>query len=206
MLLHQATLAANWSNLSRYAREGCPDFIPVADEELYEHSCEALARFAAPSVVERLDLGRRAPVLLLGWGGAGYGEAVDRRWPGLEFATRNPFIGDPAWAEEERAFGTIILSGLLASSDRGEVQLMLENSVARLADGGFLVLHDAFVPAGALPPPEVVLGSLGRRMYRGGCRTWSIGRLREALEKLRLRQIHVQQMPAATTLVTAERP
>jgi hypothetical protein len=45
-----------------------------------------------------------------------------------------------------------------------------------------LMLHDAFLPGGALPPPEVVLGSLDGASG-GGCRTWPIDRLREALKR-----------------------
>jgi hypothetical protein len=94
---------------------------------------------------------------------------------------------------------------LLASSNRGEVEQMLGAAAAHLRADGLLVLHDAFLPGGALPPPEVILGALGRRMARGGCRTWPIQRLERTLERLGFAEIRAQPMAAGTLLVTAER-
>jgi predicted O-methyltransferase YrrM len=102
-------------------------------------------------------------------------------------------------------YETIVLSGLLSSANRGEVQQILEAGASRLKETGILVLHDAFLPAAVLPPPEVVLGTLARRISRGGCRSWSISRLREALQALGFRSVVAEPLPAGTVLVTAKR-
>jgi len=213
-LLHQSQLAADWSELDSYVRTGCRDFIQTspAEEALHQESCEALARFAAPLVAEKLDLGAKGPVLVVGYGGAHYREAITARWPELLVTVTNPFRNpgvplalQPGLAGGEGAYGAIILSGLLGSANRGEVQRFLELAAGRLSPGGLLALHDTFLPGGALPPPEVVLGALGRRMRRGGCRTWSIDRLTATLESLGFDTIEWQNLHAGTVLVTAQR-
>jgi len=137
---------------------------------------------------------------------------VAARWPEIEFAAVNPFgsgrIPLSLLAELQpggKPCGTVVLSGLLASANVGEVQQVLERTAGRLRAGGLLVLHDNFLPGGALPPPEVVLGSLGRRMRRGGCRTWSAERLETALSALGFQNIESTALPAGTLLVTARR-
>ena len=99
----------------------------------------------------------------------------------------------------------VLLSGLLASCAGGQVDEMLRAAASRLAEGGVLALHDNFLPAGCLPPPEVLLGALGRRLDRGGCRNWSIGRLHDALAALGFNSIHSTPLPAGSRLVTARR-
>ena len=213
-LLHQCRLAAGWSELEGYVRSGCRDFVQVAPDEeaLHQRCCEALARFAAPSVADKLDLGGKGPVLVVGYGGQEYKEAIARRWPQLSVTAVNPFRNpgvppalQPGLGQAEDSFGAVVLSGLLGSANRGEVQQFLELAAGRLRPGGLLALHDSFLPGGVLPPPEVVLGALGRRMRRGGCRTWSIDRLRRALEALGFDRIEWQNLHAGTVLVTARR-
>jgi hypothetical protein len=82
---------------------------------------------------------------------------------------------------------------------------MLGAAAARLGNDGILALHDTFLPANTLPPPEVVLGALGRRVRRDGCRNWPVGRLQEALASLGFKSIHFTALPAGNTLVTASR-
>ncbi len=209
-LLHQARLSTDWTRLAEYGRAGCPDSIPVPSEEEHHASCEALARFAAPAVAENLNLGSHGPVLLVGYGGESYRRVIAGRWPQLAFTADNPFPNGSSplsVLKRTRAkggrFGSIFLSGLLASCNRGEVQQALEACPKRLRDDGLLVLHDTFLPGSVLPPPEVVLGSLARRMYRGGCRTWPLERLVGALGDLGFRQIEARALPAGTILVTA---
>jgi uroporphyrin-III C-methyltransferase len=209
-LLCQAAQSADWEILTRYAADGCRDFMPNCDEAGYWEGCEALARFSAPAVVEKLDLGGHGPVLLIGWGGEAYREALAKRWPSLPFVSRNPFAGGGGFLElsaamppNEAGYGTILLSGVLGSCGRGQVQKMLVAAASRLQADGILALHDAFLPAGVLPPPEVVLGRLGRRMARGGCRAWSTGRLNDALQALEFARIGAETLPAGTVLVTA---
>jgi uroporphyrin-III C-methyltransferase len=211
LLLYQSRLAGGWEAVARYAREGCPEFLPAADGDVYRAACEELARFAAPAVAEKLDLARRGPVLLIGWGGQAYRQAFALRWPHLQFTEWNPFLAPRrlppllGWPPGLPDAGTVLLSGLLASSNRGEVEQMLGAAAAHLRADGLLVLHDAFLPGGALPPPEVILGALGRRMARGGCRTWPVQRLERTLERLGFAEIRAQPMAAGTLLVTAER-
>jgi len=211
-LLQQARLSAEWRELESYAEGGLPEAPREPDERLHQASCEALARFAAPAVTEKLDLGPYDPVLLIGYGGEAYRQTVSKRWPRLRLTAVNPFAaGQPApsafrggEAEQDR-FGAIVLSGLLGSCDRGEVQRTLDASRSRLREDGLLILHDMFLPAGVLPPPEVVLGSLARRIKRRGCRTWSLERLRGALGSLGFPDVAAEPLPAGTVLVTARR-
>ncbi len=211
-LLQYARESAPWGKLGGYAREGCRDFLPAALESPMDATCEALARFAAPAVTDKLDLGKSSRVRLLGWGGEAYREAVSARWPALKFSWRNPFAGprlEPGnpfqGLEREGPWGTVILSGLLASCSKGEVQRALETVVAALEPGGLAVLHDAFLPISVLPPVEVALGTLSRHMARGGCRTWSVPRIETALESLGLTSIRSEALPAGTVLVTARK-
>lgn len=210
MLLHQASQSCSWTGLADYARRGRQDFTEGASEECHQDSCEAIARFSAPAVAEKLDLSGRGPVLLVGYGGEAYREAIALRWPGLDFQHRNPFSGPDAALKllsplptSGGPFGAVILSGLLASCHPGQVQKILDLSASALRPGGLLVLHDAFLPASVLPPPEVLLAALGRHVSRGGCRTWSISRLEEALRSLGLASLKVQPLPAGTVLATA---
>ncbi len=209
-LLHQARLSAEWRRLAEYGRAGCPESVPVASEDEHHAACEALARFAAPAVADKLDLGPHGPVLLMGYGGDSYRRAVAGRWPHLVFTAANPFLNgsSPLAALAETGgtvFGAILLVGLLGSCNRGEVEQVLEACPGRLRAGGLLALHDTFLPASALPPPEVLLGSLGRRMQRGGCRTWSLERLEGVLRELGFGEITSRSLPAGTILVTARR-
>ena len=204
-LLYQAAAAGGWEALSRYALNGPPgESPPAGDWELHRDSCECLARYAAPAVVDKLPLSGRSSLLLVGWGEQAYRDAIAQRHPGLEFGARNPFLGAQL-PEQEHAYGVVLLSGLLASCAGGQVDEMLKAAASRLADGGILALHDAFLPAGALPPPEVVLGALGRRLDRGGCRNWSIGRLHDTLAALGFNSIHSTALAAGSRLVTASR-
>jgi hypothetical protein len=155
-------------------------------------------------VVDKLPLSGRGSLLLIGWGEEAYRDAIAQRHPGLEFGVRNPFLGAQP-PEEERTYGVVPLSGLLASCPGGQVEEMLKAAAFRLADGGILALHDTFLPACSLPPPEVVLGALGRRLGGSGCRDWSVGRLHDTLAALGFNSICSTPLPAGGTLVTASR-
>jgi uroporphyrin-III C-methyltransferase len=210
MLLHQASQSCSWEELAAYARRGRQDFMEGVEEAAHQDSCEAVARFSAPAVAERLDLNGKGPVLLVGYGGEAYRDAIALRWPALPFQHRNPFAGPDAALKllsplpvSGGPYGAVILSGLLASCHPGQVQKILDLSAADLKPGGLLVLHDAFLPAGVLPPPEVLLAALGRHVRRGGCRTWSIARLEDTLRGLSMASVKVQPLPAGTVLVTA---
>ena len=85
-----------------------------------------------------------------------------------------------------------------------EEERALEMSAAALKDDGVLVLHDAFLPTGTLPP-EVVLGALGRHLTCRPSGNWSIDRLRAALETLGLRAVRAEYLPGGTVIVTARK-
>jgi len=211
-LLFQVAQSSGWEGLARYASEGCRDFTAGPAGTAHQEACEAMARFAAPAVVERLDLGERGPVLLVGWGGKAYREAIAVRWPQLVCAVCNPLArcgNIQEWCDAipsgEEPYGAILLSGLMSSCARGQMQKMLHAAARRLRADGIMVLHDAFLPESASPAPEVLLDGLGQRVLRGGCRAWSTGRLRDALCALGLSETHAEPLPGATVLVTARR-
>jgi uroporphyrin-III C-methyltransferase len=212
-LLHQAAVSTSWTQLADYVRHGrhAPAQLADGDDVLYRDRCEALARFAAPSVVEKLDLAERGPVLILGWGGKAYCEAVMLRWPDLRVRAANPFaVPDHLVRPLETAalhngrYGTVLVSGLLASC-RNDIERILEACIGSLAENGLLVLHDGFLPRGALPPRETVLGTLGRRVVGRGCRAWTMSRLTQTLSDLGFCSARAEAHGAGTLLVTAER-
>ncbi len=154
--------------------------------------------------MKRLDLAEKSPVLLLGWGGEAYRTALTRRWPDLALEIRNPLLGpSPLTVPQANSYGSIILSGLVARSAEEE-DLILRASAAALQDDGVLVLHDAFLPTGLLPP-EVVLGALGRHLTCRPGDNWSIERLRSVLETLALRDVGAEYLPSGTVIVTARK-
>jgi len=210
-LLEQIALSTSWDALAGYARGGpavraaAPD--PAAADGAGR---EALARFMAPAIVDRLDLAARGPILHVGWGGGAYVDAITRRWPDLSVTTCNPFHAPdplPALAAHRRAggYGCVVLSGLLASCARGEVDALLAAAADASDARGLLVLHDAFVPGSVLPPADLLLGALARHAARGGCRTWSTTRLTGALQDLGYQVVTAAPVAAGTLLVTAER-
>jgi uroporphyrin-III C-methyltransferase len=209
-LLYLGWQSSSWAGLDRYLRQGRPSFQAPASDPWIKAGCEAFARLAAQTVLERLSLDSRGPVLLLGWGGEAYGEAIAARWPSLGFVCRNPFLetqpredGLVPAAPGDGQWGTMILSGLLASCDRGQIQGILEEAQRALRPGGQLALLDAFLPSSTLPPAEAVLGTLARHMERGGCQAWSVVRLREVLEGFGFLEVREENLSAGMILVTA---
>jgi hypothetical protein len=117
---------------------------------------------------------------------------------------RNPLLAPaPLPPPKPGAYGAVVLSGLVARSPREE-ESILRASAAALKDGGLLILHDAFLPNGLLPP-EVVLGALGRHLTCRPGSDWSIDLLQETLESLGLRDMHAEHLPAGTVVVTAQK-
>ena len=137
-------------------------------------------------------------------GGKAYDEALARCSPGVAFSAVNPFLGQPIPNGE--LYGAVLLSGVLASSKRGEVDRVLTEATMALKRDGLLAFHDAFLPAGVVPSPESSLGALVRRVTRGGCRDWPVERVREALTRLGLADVCSEALPAGTFLVTARKP
>jgi hypothetical protein len=203
-LLHQLGQFSRWEAVAAYARSGESGQLPSGQEASDFACCECLAGFSAPAVVRELDLSNRRPMLLLGWGGAAYAAALTRRWPDLALEIRNPLMGsDPVPILKAGAYGVVVLSGMVARSAREEERI-LEASAAALQDDGVLVLHDALLPTGALPP-EVVLGALGRHLTCRPSGNWSIDRLRAALETLGLREVRAEYLAGGTVIVTSRK-
>jgi len=208
-LLYQAAHLAPLTAMGRYLLNGREDG-PQADlQDLHRQSCECLARYAAPHVLDKLDLAPHGPALLIGWGGGFYRELVSRRWPDLALDVRNPFAadgrGDPAQTigNGGASYGAVLFSGLLAGCDREQFGPALESAARVLKAGGLLVLHDTFVCSEAPPPPEVLLFALGRHVMRGGSRNWSIARLEAELRSLGFQLLSTEPIPGGTQLVTA---
>lgn len=207
-LLYQASLGEPWRALYRYVMDG-RQFAPASNRQPYEQSSECLARFAAPFAMDKADLGGCGPVLIAGWGEQSYRDAAASRWPELSVDAINPFLAGLAshsmQALPKGHYGAVLLSGLLASCERGQVLRMLEVAASVLKSRGMLLLRDAFLPACAVSPPEVVLAALGRHVVRGGCRNWSFERLRDTLKQLGFESIHADPLPGGSLLVTARK-
>lgn len=208
-LLYQASLGEPWSALSRYLEVDNQPKTASTSEQLYEDSCECVARFAAPFAVGKADLDGCNPVLIAGWGADAYRASALHRWPQMMVETLNPFAAaqnhDPISALPAGHYGAILLSGLLESCARGQVAPMLAAAARALAPSGMLVLRDGFLPACAVSPPEVILPALGRHVTRGGCRNWPMERLRKTLEGLGFALLRSEPLPGGSLLVTAQK-
>lgn len=206
-------LAANptpVTSIGRYVLNGREDCVPREAEALHQQSCECLARYAAPHVLNRLDLSACSRALLIGWGGTAYRTLASSRWPDLTIDVCNPFAPehppDPAnaIAPRENGYGAVLLSGLLPCCDRDQYRPTLQRAARVLKSGGVLVLHDSFFCSETLPPPEVVLSAFRRHVVRGGCRNWPLARIRSELDSLGLRILQADPIPGGTQLVTAK--
>jgi len=205
-LLHQARMAGEWEELRQYVRA------PEGGRELFEwesehhRANEELARFCAPMVVNRIPWLGEKRVLVVGYGGESYRVLLEQRWPGVQVEVLNPFLDGEVTLEGICGAGyeLILVSGLLGAARRGQVRRLLEEATGRLAGGGRLVLHDAFVGSMVLPAPEVVLGGLARRVRRGACRDWPVERLRQTLEELGYTVVEAKPLVGGTVVVIAE--
>jgi len=211
-LLYQAAHLAPLSAVGRYLLNGREDGAHTEVEELQRQSCECLARYAAPFVLEKLDTPPPGPVLLVGWGGNRYRELASGRWPDLSVEVRNPFEAngtrDAAGtiADGSRRYGTVLFSGILSSCQREQFAPALKNASRTLKAGGLLVLHDAFIGAEVPAAPEVLLSALGRHVLHGGSRNWPISRLETELRQVGLAVLRKESIPGGTQLVIAGTP
>ncbi len=208
-ILYHAAHLASLTEVGRYVLNGREEGSTPDLRNLHESSCECMARYAAPLVLDRVDLAQRSPVLLVGWGGEVYRDTAVNRWPGLAFEFRNPFAGagngGPAAAIPAGSgpYGAVVFSGLLACCERDQFQPALANAARVLGPGGLLILHDSFVGPEPSPAPEVLLSALGRHVIRGGCRNWPVARLTDALRELGLQVVRTDPVAGGTHLVTA---
>lgn len=210
-LLYQVSHGLRLTAVGRYALNGRDNGALEDGDPLHEQACECLARYAAPFVMEKLDLAARGPVLLIGWGGEAYRQMASRRWPELGFRVWNPF-GASAECDARSAlpvdggpYGAVLLSGLLGSCEQGQFQEILGDAARSLKAGGRLILHDEFLQAQGPSAPEVVLSAFERRVTRGGCRNWSVARLRRVLESLDLELLQTDVLGGGSWLVTAHK-
>ena len=208
-LLGLAAHLAPATSIGRYVLNGRQNGAPPEFEALHRQSCECLARYAAPLVLDKLDMAGRAPVLLVGWGGEAYRELAHQRWPNLDIQVRNPFQAEhPAEASKwvtpgEGPYGMVLLSGLLDCCERDQYRPTLERVAGALRPDGMLALHDSFLASESPLPPEVVLPAFRRHVIQGGSRNWTVTRLRGELDSLGLRMVDAEPILGGTQLVTA---
>jgi hypothetical protein len=147
---------------------------------LHYHACESLARYAAPVVLDRVDLGGCETVLVAGWGAATYSELIAARWPRAKVIGVNPALGEVLPAQ---SFDAVIISGLLGSASREECENVVCRAASQLKAGGMLMLQDDLLSVGASVAPEVALARLARRVTNGNSAEWSVERVTALLEK-----------------------
>jgi uroporphyrin-III C-methyltransferase len=165
--------------LDRFATTGRKTLRPD-HAALHYHACESLARYAAPVVLDRIDLGGCANVLIVGWGAATYTELIAARWPQVKVAGVNPSLGETLPAQNYEA---VIISGLLGSASREECEDVVCHAANQLKPGGMLMLQDDLLSVGASVAPEVALARLARRVTNGNNAEWSVERVSALLEK-----------------------
>ena len=211
-LLYQVSHGLRLTAVGRYALNGRYTAAPDGGDPLHAQACECLARYGAPFVMEKLDLAAWGPVLFIGWGGEAYREMAARRWPELSFRFSNPFAADERCNSAAAVspvdggpYGAVLLSGVLGSCEQGQFQAILEDTARLLKAGGRLILHDEFLRAKGPSAPEIVLPAFERRVTRGGCRTWSVARLRRVLESLDLELLQTDLLGGGSWLVTAHK-
>ncbi len=165
--------------LDRFATTGRKTLRPD-HAALHYHACESLARYAAPVVLDRVELGGCETVLVAGWGAATYSELIAARWPRAKVIGINPALGEVLPA---RSFDAVIISGLLGSASREECENVVCHAASQLKAGGMLMLQDDLLSVGASVAPEVALARLARRVTNGNSAEWSVERVTALLEK-----------------------
>lgn len=210
VLLGLAAHPAPVSSIGRYVLNGRQNGATPEFQALHQQSCECLANYAAPFVLDKLELAPRGRLLLIGWGGEAYRDLVARRWPDLAMEVRNPFTTDPpkplpeCVAADDGPYQAIVLSGLLSCCDHEQFRPTLERAAGILDRDGTLVLHDTLLGSETTPPPEVVLPAFRRHVIQGGSWNWSVARLRRELDSLGLEVVHSEPICGGTQLVAAK--
>ena len=178
-LMYEVGENCDTTALDRFATTGRKTLRPD-HAALHYHACESLARYAAPVVLDRIDLGGCASVLIAGWGAATYAELIAARWPQVELPA-----SIPRWVRlcRHKRFEAVIISGLLGSASREECEDVVCRAANQLKPGGMLMLQDDLLSVGASVAPEVALASLARRVTNGNNAEWSVERVSALLEK-----------------------
>jgi hypothetical protein len=199
-LLYEMALTTNCDALAAFVRDGRKPH-PSDHSALHAEAAEALARFAAPTVVEKLSLPPDARVLFLGWGAAAYRFAIAQRWPRAQVTVVHPVRGNSVQTPRQSCHA-VIISGVLNSLPLAEGEQLLAAAAAALKPGGIIAVHDDLLPAGAGLAPEKALARLARRLANGAAADWSLERLEAAWDQLSLR-LTATPIPSAGTLATA---
>ncbi len=196
---------------TRFLAQGCTGD-ELRAEEAFHEACDSLAGFCAPAVAEKIELGEKSSALHVGWGGAAFERAFASRWPGARFKTLTPRApGSGGFSEALSSLGpnefwdAIIISGLSSSCGEEDFTRALEAGASHAAHGGLLAVHDAFLPGSNLPPSEVVLCALGRRIGSGGCQPWNSGRVEALFSSLGLCEFAFHQISGGTSLAIARK-
>jgi uroporphyrin-III C-methyltransferase len=204
-LLCQLSQFSQWEDLSAYVRDSHMARVLPARQDLYRRWWESLACFAAPTVVDELDIAEHGRVLVSGWGKEAYRRALSRQWPHLILDEGSLQVPAPHLQVTEGSYDAVVLSGVLVSRAREHVLRILESAAEALNERGVLVLHDTLVSAGSLSPPETLLETLGRRLAWGAGTSWSVEQLRTTLKALGFRNVLSQQVPPGTMVVMARK-
>jgi uroporphyrin-III C-methyltransferase len=208
-LLYSGAKTMSLSSVGRYVLNGRLDIAAPDPSNLRNASCESLARYAVPFVMEKLDITDTGEALFVGWGSEPFRAEASRRWPGMVWGVRNPFDGSPAADPAAAINGTgrhyraVLLSGLLECCDRDQFGCILATAAGMLESGGRLIVHDSFLASGTLPAPEAVLSAFGRHVTSGGSRNWSQERLEAELTSAGLSIVQQDPIPGGTQLITA---
>jgi uroporphyrin-III C-methyltransferase len=210
-LLALAAHLAPVSSIGRYVLDGRHNGAPPEFDGLHRQSCECMARYAAPFVLDKLDLSRSGRALLIGWGGEAFQSLASSRWPESVVEVRNPFEAEPPYdpakslACDGGPYVVVLLSGLLACCGRDQFRPTLERAAGMLTADGILAVHDSFLCSDTASAPEVVLSAFRRHVIHGGSRNWSVSRLRAELDSMGLRILFVEPVPGGTRLIAASR-
>ena len=195
-LMYEVGGSFDMNSLDRFVTSGEKTMRPN-HAALDYHARESMARYAAPAVLDRVDLGGRDNVLIAGWGGAIYSELIANRWPQVLVSTVNPALGE---ALPEQKFDAVIISGLLGSASREECERVVCQAASQLNSDGLLMVQDDLLSVGASVAPEVALARLARRITNGNNAEWSVERVSALLEKFGL-QVGSEPLPGVGTLI-----
>lgn len=200
-LMYEVGEACNAAALDRFATTG-QKTLRTDHAALHYHACEALARYAAPAVLDRVNLEGRSRVLIAGWGAASYTSLITTRWPQVHVTGINPALGETLPSDD---FDAVIISGLLGSAPREECESIVCRAAERLHPGGILMLQDDLLSVGASVAPEVALARLARRVTNGNNAEWSAERVVALLEKSGL-ETSSDSLAGAGMLIKSSKP
>ena len=211
-LLMQTELLADWSSLAQFARQGPPREAETSSGDFDGRYGEMWSRSAAPFVADKLDLMNHSTMMVVSCDDDAYCRAFSRRWPHLSINSCNPLAQPEVWKNllngggpGHGPFGAIVLSGMLGCCDDRHLERLLGWACSRLKSNGLLALHDAVVPPCVAAPPEIVLGTLFRRIARGGSTIWSVCRVQDYFSKLGLHPPRLHPIPGGTTLISSQK-